>query len=100
MTYEHIFAARRCKQLFPQLQYAQAIIAVYSHNCMEVIIHKNHVCCFLTHICAILSHCNTNISLLEGYTVVHTITSHSNNDTTALESLPQTDTVFTEIPTE
>lgn len=79
-----MLAASRCRKQFPQWQYAPAIIKAYSHDCMEVIVHKNHVRCLLAHICAILPHSNTNISLLESHAIIDAIAGHSDDDTAAL----------------
>ena len=53
----------------------------------EVIVGENHVCSFLGHVGAELTHANTDVSLLQRRSVVHAIASHGHDIATALQSM-------------
>lgn len=52
-----------------------------SHNGGKVVIQQNHVSCLLGDIWASNTHSNTNVSLLQGWRIIHTITCDCYNGT-------------------
>eukprot|EP00035_Acanthoeca_spectabilis_P019714 m.429403 g.429403 ORF g.429403 m.429403 type:complete len:515 (-) comp16998_c0_seq1:2452-3996(-) len=68
------------------------------HNRREVVIQKDHVCRLLRHGGTSDTHGNTNIRSLEGWRVVHAVTSHRNNPTEALATIDNTELLFRRRP--
>lgn len=54
---------------------------------MEIIVNQYHIGRLLAHICSILAHCNANVCLLEGHTIVDSVSGHAHNVARTLQGL-------------